>query len=280
MPTRSPQGYRFYTYGDASLLLPVSAGAHEPMTASPSPSPPPTARRAPATIAHARAAKSARPPSCRSAPPRRSRRCARPRCARRGADIILGNTYHLMLRPGAERVARLGGLHASWAGTGPILTDSGGYQVMSLSALTKVSEEGVAFASHLDGIAAPAHARAVDGDPAPARLGHRHGVRRTGPTTDAGRGAGAQAMERSMRWAERSRDGVRRGRRHARCRAVRHPAGRARRGVAPGIGRGADRRSASTAMRSAGWRWARGRRRCSRARLRAGPACPATARAI
>src|SRR6188768_65415 len=68
-----------------------------------------------------------------------------------GADIILGNTYHLMLRPTAERVARLGGLHDFMGWERPILTDSGGYQVMSLSELTKRSEEGVAFASHLDG---------------------------------------------------------------------------------------------------------------------------------
>jgi queuine tRNA-ribosyltransferase len=68
-----------------------------------------------------------------------------------GADIILGNTYHLMLRPGAERIARLGGLHAFMGWEGPILTDSGGYQVMSLAELTRVSEEGVAFASHIDG---------------------------------------------------------------------------------------------------------------------------------
>ena len=68
-----------------------------------------------------------------------------------GADIILGNTYHLMLRPGAERVAKLGGLHRFMGWDRPILTDSGGYQVMSLSELTKVSEEGVSFASHLDG---------------------------------------------------------------------------------------------------------------------------------
>ena len=83
-----------------------------------------------------------------------------------GADIILGNTYHLMLRPGAERIARLGGLHAFMGWERPILTDSGGYQVMSLSELTKVSEEGVAFASHLDGTPPHAHARALDGDPA------------------------------------------------------------------------------------------------------------------
>src|SRR6059058_1678537 len=68
-----------------------------------------------------------------------------------GADIILGNTYHLMLRPGAERVAKLGGLHKFMAWERPILTDSGGYQVMSLSDLTKRSEEGVSFKSHLDG---------------------------------------------------------------------------------------------------------------------------------
>ena len=68
-----------------------------------------------------------------------------------GSDIILGNTYHLMLRPGAERIARVGGLHRFMGWDRPILTDSGGYQVMSLAELTKVSEGGVAFASHLDG---------------------------------------------------------------------------------------------------------------------------------
>jgi queuine tRNA-ribosyltransferase len=68
-----------------------------------------------------------------------------------GADILLGNTYHLMLRPGAERVARLGGLHRFMNWPRPILTDSGGYQVMSLSSLRKITEEGVTFASHLDG---------------------------------------------------------------------------------------------------------------------------------
>src|SRR5919106_700259 len=68
-----------------------------------------------------------------------------------GADIILGNTYHLMLRPGAERVARLGGLHKFMNWPGPILTDSGGYQVMSLAALRKLGENGVAFQSHIDG---------------------------------------------------------------------------------------------------------------------------------
>ncbi len=68
-----------------------------------------------------------------------------------GADIILGNTYHLMLRPGAERIDRLGGLHRFIGWDGPILTDSGGFQVMSLSALRQMSEQGVTFKSHVDG---------------------------------------------------------------------------------------------------------------------------------
>jgi queuine tRNA-ribosyltransferase len=68
-----------------------------------------------------------------------------------GADILLGNTYHLMLRPGAERISRLGGLHKFMDWQRPILTDSGGFQVMSLSALRKISEDGVRFQSHIDG---------------------------------------------------------------------------------------------------------------------------------
>lgn len=68
-----------------------------------------------------------------------------------GADVVLGNVYHLMLRPGAERVAALGGLHRFMGWDGPILTDSGGYQVMSLAALRKLDADGVTFKSHLDG---------------------------------------------------------------------------------------------------------------------------------
>ena len=68
-----------------------------------------------------------------------------------GSDILLGNTYHLMLRPGAERVARLGGLHEFMRWPHPILTDSGGFQVMSLAALRKIDEDGVSFRSHIDG---------------------------------------------------------------------------------------------------------------------------------
>src|SRR5215217_1206797 len=68
-----------------------------------------------------------------------------------GADIVLGNTYHLMLRPGAERVAELGGLHKFMNWPYPILTDSGGFQVMSLAKLRKLDENGVTFQSHIDG---------------------------------------------------------------------------------------------------------------------------------
>src|SRR3984893_9952184 len=68
-----------------------------------------------------------------------------------GTDIVLGNTYHLMLRPGAERIAALGGLQKFTGWNGPMLTDSGGFQVMSLSELRKVTEQGVTFRSHIDG---------------------------------------------------------------------------------------------------------------------------------
>ena len=71
-----------------------------------------------------------------------------------GADILLGNTYHLMLRPGAERIAKLGGLHSFMRWDKPILTDSGGYQVMSLAKIRKITEDAVTFHSHLDGTAA------------------------------------------------------------------------------------------------------------------------------
>ena len=118
--------------------------------ASPSPSPPPTARARTGTIAMRRG--EIRTPAFMPVGTAATVKAMKPADVRAtGADIILGNTYHLMLRPGAERIARLGGLHDFMGWERPILTDSGGYQVMSLSELTKVSEEGVAFASHLDG---------------------------------------------------------------------------------------------------------------------------------
>ena len=131
-----------------------------------------------------------------------------------GADIILGNTYHLMLRPGAERVARLGGLHRFMGWERPILTDSGGYQVMSLSELTKVTEEGVSFASHLDGTR---HMLSPERSIEVQRLLGSDIVMafdQLVPAT-ATREEAATAMERSMRWAKRSREEFDRGDEHA-----------------------------------------------------------------
>ena len=122
-----------------------------------------------------------------------------------GADILLGNTYHLMLRPGAERVARLGGLHAFMRWDRPILTDSGGYQVMSLAELTTRSEEGVTFKSHLDGAR---HAISPERSIEIQRLLGSDIVMAFDelvPTT-ATPEVQAAAMARSMRWARRSRD--------------------------------------------------------------------------
>ena len=122
-----------------------------------------------------------------------------------GAEIILGNTYHLMLRPGAERVAELGGLHRFMNWPGPILTDSGGFQVMSLAGLRKLSEQGVTFRSHLDGTLY---------DLTPERsIGIQHQLDADitmcfdectpWPATEA---QAADSMRLSMRWARRCRD--------------------------------------------------------------------------
>lgn len=131
-----------------------------------------------------------------------------------GADIILGNTYHLMLRPGAERVARLGGLHAFMNWDRPILTDSGGYQVMSLSELTKMSEDGVEFQSHLDG---SRHMLTPERSMEIQRLLGSDIVMAFDECTKNGatRDEALESMERSMRWAKRSRDGFDNGEEHA-----------------------------------------------------------------
>ena len=131
-----------------------------------------------------------------------------------GADILLGNTYHLMLRPTAERVAKLGGLHAFMGWERPILTDSGGYQVMSLAELTKRSEEGVAFRSHLDGsrhLLSPERSMEIQ-----RLLGSDivMAFDELVPTTTS-REVQAEAMARSMRWAQRSRDAFDAGGAHA-----------------------------------------------------------------
>ncbi len=122
-----------------------------------------------------------------------------------GADILLGNTYHQMLRPGAERVARMGGLHRFMNWSKPILTDSGGFQVMSLAGLRKLTEEGVTFSSHVDGskhFLSPETSMEIQNllgsdivmcfDECPAL-----------PATEE---AVAASMRLSMRWAQRSRD--------------------------------------------------------------------------
>ncbi len=121
-----------------------------------------------------------------------------------GAEIILGNTYHLMLRPGAEAVARLGGLHEFMGWRGPILTDSGGFQVMSLAERRTIDEDGVVFASHLDGARhqlTPERAveiqRLLDADITMA-LDECTPY----PATEA---EAAESMRRSMRWAARCR---------------------------------------------------------------------------
>ncbi|HET9161058.1 MAG TPA: tRNA guanosine(34) transglycosylase Tgt [Caulobacteraceae bacterium] len=122
-----------------------------------------------------------------------------------GSDIILGNTYHLMLRPTAERVNRLGGLHRFMRWDGPILTDSGGFQVMSLSEIRKVTEDGVAFASHLDGSRhqlTPERSIEIQADLLGSDIAMQLDELVAWPAEKAPARA---AMERSARWAARSK---------------------------------------------------------------------------
>ncbi len=122
-----------------------------------------------------------------------------------GADILLGNTYHLMLRPGAERIDRLGGLHRFMNWSGPILTDSGGFQVMSLSELRKLTEEGVTFRSHIDGsrhVLTPERSMEIQ-----KLLGSDIVMCFDEcPALPADEATVANSMRLSMRWAERSRE--------------------------------------------------------------------------
>jgi queuine tRNA-ribosyltransferase len=121
-----------------------------------------------------------------------------------GADIILGNTYHLMLRPTAERIAKLGGLHKFMNWNGPILTDSGGFQVMSLAKLRKLTEQGVSFQSHLDGTTyelTPERAMEIQ-----YLLGSDISMVLDECTPyPASEKEAAESMRLSMRWAERSK---------------------------------------------------------------------------
>ncbi len=123
--------------------------------------------------------------------------------AQTGADIVLGNTYHLMLRPGGERMARLGGLHKFMRWEKPILTDSGGYQVMSLSQLRKLDANGVTFRSHIDGSEhrlTPERAIELQVDQIGADIAMQLDEC---PALPAPRAEVRKAMELSLAWAER-----------------------------------------------------------------------------
>jgi len=157
-----------------------------------------------------------------------------------GADILLGNTYHLMLRPGAERIARLGGLHAFMRWPHPILTDSGGFQVMSLSGLRKLDETGVTFRSHLDGSKhhlSPERSieiqNLLESD---IVMQLDECIRLPAPREEVER-----AMRLSIRWAERSKN------------AFGAPAGRALFGIVQGGTDDALRRESAEALRSIGF---------------------------
>jgi queuine tRNA-ribosyltransferase len=122
-----------------------------------------------------------------------------------GADIILGNTYHLMLRPGPERLQRLGGLHRFMRWQGPILTDSGGFQVMSLSGISKVTEEAVTFRSHIDGsrhVLTPERSIEIQADRLGADVVMQLDQCVSWPAEE---GAAAAAMRLSDRWGRRSK---------------------------------------------------------------------------
>ena len=172
-----------------------------------------------------------------------------------GADILLGNTYHLMLRPGAERVARLGGLHTFMRWDGPILTDSGGFQVMSLSKVRRITEEGAEFQSHIDGsrhMLSPERAIEIQcllGSDIQMQFDECLAL----PAERGRRGAGDGA---SLRWAERSKRAFER---HGRS-------GQALFGIVQGGIDGALRRRSAEALVGDGFPGLRGRRTCGRRR--------------
>ncbi len=122
-----------------------------------------------------------------------------------GVRMVLSNTYHLMLRPGAETVEKLGGLHRFMAWDGPILTDSGGYQVFSLASLRRIDDQAVVFRSHIDGSTvrlSPEDAMTIQ-----RRLGADVIMQLDEcPAGDADKAAVAQAVRRSADWAQRCRD--------------------------------------------------------------------------
>lgn len=130
-----------------------------------------------------------------------------------GADVILGNTYHLMLRPGAERVQRLGGLHNFSGWNGPILTDSGGFQVWSLASLRKLDQDGVTFRSHIDGSShrlTPARSIEIQADLLGADICMQLDECTNFPCTHA---EAERSLELSLRWGQKSLEAF--GRREA-----------------------------------------------------------------
>ncbi|HYC98886.1 tRNA guanosine(34) transglycosylase Tgt [Brevundimonas sp.] len=126
--------------------------------------------------------------------------------AQTGADILLGNTYHLMLRPGPERMQRLGGLHEFMRWDKPILTDSGGFQVMSLAGISKLTEEAVTFSSHIDGskhVLSPERSIEIQADRLGSDIVMQLDECVAWPAEEARARSG---MELSARWARRSKD--------------------------------------------------------------------------
>ena len=235
-----------------------------------------TARRAPASSTR-RAARSARRPSCRWARPATVKAMLPESVRETGADIVLGNTYHLMLRPGAERIAQLGGLHKFMDWQRPILTDSGGFQVMSLAKLRKITRRGRAASSRIS------TAREISCRPSARWKSSGCWVptsRWCWTNAPAFRRREAEiekSLALSMRWAKRSKA------------AFGEQPGRACFGIVQGgvfprsaraLGARTAWKSGSTVMRSAGLRWARARPRCSIRWMRPCRICRQTGRAI
>ena len=218
-------GYRFYSYGDACLLYPASqmtAPFSFMLTKTDG-----AARRGEIVTPHG----AVQTPAFMPVGTQATVKGLTPETVRAtGAEIVLGNTYHLMLRPGAERIAALGGLHAFMQWPLPILTDSGGFQVMSLSSLRKLTEDGVTFRSHLDGAMVElSPERAIE---IQALLGADIAMQLDECLRlPAARDEIARAMQLSLRWAERSQARLREQSARGLC-LVRHRAGRRRPGAA------------------------------------------------
>ncbi len=192
-----------------------------------------------------------------------------------GARIVLANTYHLWLRPGRETLAAAGGIHRFMAWDGPILTDSGGYQVFSLESRRTIDDDGVTFRSHLDGSThrfTPGERRRVSGR---ARRRRRDGVRPVREAAVAAHRAGTRGRTHD-RVGGALRGGPPTPRAHD---AVRHRAGRPRRRAAGAQRSGARRRWTFPATRSAGFRSASRARRWIASRASPRRCCPRRSRA-